>query len=572
MTPSGRRQEFHRRPLPRQGHLTDYSIPELVHTLNCEETSGTITVCRDSVEKLIFVHQGTPAFVESDLRSETLGAFLVKSNRLSNDDHRLVIERMRQTGRRQGELLLEAGLLSPHELFQVMLEHVKEKIIACFAWDDGEFTFLPGDQWASNILNLKIEPSRLVLDGVLRHFTRDRLGPVESLPGDACVYLRPDAPPRTADLQLNTAEARIYELAGQGRLLQEFESRSGHSTNEVLRTLFGLYILEIVGFESGGVAQRDPLPRHTPVPGKYVEQEEVAPVEAQTQAILSDYLRLKDADHFTLLGVPREAKPAEVHEAFRRLSKLYTPKAVDNLPADAAEKAAELYSKLLAAYKELANPFSQRKYIQRLDGVSPSTDPPTLVEQQPAPASPERPRDSTIRALDAEEMFERARELLAADEYEDAISSLRDAMKMKDGEPLYEAWLGWALFQSAPDKRRRQAERHLEMARRSAPTMAEPYLFMARICEHENDTNHAAELYRVAQANARGNLEVAREANLGIIRSKKGRSRKINSASKSSKPAVSSKTDDAPVTAEKPDSALNMDVGELIRSLFSKDK
>ncbi len=546
----------HRLPQP-LGDLTSFPLPEIIHSCNVEEVSGIITIRRDPVEKLIYFLEGRPVFVESDLRTETLGHYLVREGRITPIEHRLIIERMRQTGRRQGDLLIEEKLLSPHELYNALLDHVREKVITCFAWEDGTFELTLGDGWAGSILNLEIEPSRLVLDGIQRHYNRARLGPLSFLPAHARATLRSDAPEAIKKLKMDTMEARLYDLIGRGGTLAEIEATTSGDPDDILRVLFGLFLLEIIGFEEGGVPKACTIPNHTPIPQRAVEASPApevetgpAPKQDRSNEIMAAYLRLKDADHFTLLGIGRDTKPAEVHGIFRQLSATYSAKAVDDLPDTVREKAAELYSKLVGAYQELANPLRRRAYIERLEK---GEDVPRTPSQIPKP-----PPEQSHRADD---LLNEAKEDLSADEHEAAIAKLEEALELKKGEPLYEAWLGWAIFLSKPDRKHKLAERHLEMARRSQSSLAEPYLFMARISEHLGDTVKAMHLYRAAKEHARGNIEIAREANIGEVRTKRGRSVRVSTG-----------TVEPEKTRDRTDSALNQDVGQLIRGLFSKDK
>ena len=189
-------------------------MAEVVHRLHAAGTSAVLRVTLEPVVKTIYVLEGRPVYVDSDLRSETLGAYLVRAGRLSPEDHRLIIEKMRQTGRRQGELLIEAGLLGPHELYDALTEHQTEKVISCFAWQEGEFTVTEGRAWATSVLTLPMDPVRIVLEGVIRHHGPDRLEPPMGLPDRARPYPRPAR--RSPETMAGNALRHVHPL-GSGQ-------------------------------------------------------------------------------------------------------------------------------------------------------------------------------------------------------------------------------------------------------------------------------------------------------------------------------------------------------------------
>lgn len=404
----------------------------VVHDLRAEAASGVLRLRQGVVEKTVYLLEGRPVSVESDLRSETLGAHLVRTGRLTAEDHRLVVERMRQTGRRQGELLIEAGLLGPHELVGALAEHQTEKIVSCFAWAEGVFVFEPGAAWAEGVLSLPMDPTRIVLEGVGRHFEGPRLDPPAGMPGGARPFPRPALSAAGASLRLATRQARIRRAVEHGESLEALVAREGGDRLAVSRFLHALYVMEMIGFD---------LP-----------QAQAAP----------------------------PPKPA----------------------------------------------------------VAAAPPPP---REPPPPVAVDGPLDEARRALEAGEPWA-------------AAARLRQALSEKKEEPLLEAWLGWALFLTDPAGNRRDAERHLEVARRRGPDLAEPYLFMARMLEHDGAGERAEELYRKAAALAPDDLEIGREANLFALRLRKGKLRKGS--------ALAGKGGDTP--------PARGEAGSLLKRLFTK--
>jgi len=520
------------------------SMAELLYGLHLASTSAVFRVSRESVEKAIYVLDGRPVSVDSDLRSETLGAYLVRAGRLSEEDHRLVIEKMRQTGRRQGELLIEAGILGPHELYDALTEHQSEKIISCFGWQDGDFSIAEGRGWATSVLNLPMEPLSIVLEGVAQYHQAGRLEPPMGLPEGARPYARPALAKAASRLGLGPREARIQRAMERGESLGAIVLREGGEREQVARLLHALYLMEMVGFDL-----RVAAPKPKPKP-KAEAKRKPAPTTSATAhrpraparggpaaTIMEDYLRLKDADHYAILGLEPGSSPTKesVERAFADRARRYRPEGLETVSQLVQDKAAELLQKLAEARDLLTDPSSRT----------------TSEEGDASSGEPVRPRS---RPLESEILFGQAQAALADGEPWFAAGKLREALALKKGEPQFEALLGWALYLSDPTANRKKAEGRLEAARQAHPGLPEPYLFMARLFEYDGEGKRALELYQQAASVAKGDLDIGREAHLFAIRLRKGKLRKQPSPAKS----------------EASQDNLNQDVGDIVRRLLGK--
>jgi curved DNA-binding protein CbpA len=79
--------------------------------------------------------------------------------------------------------------------------------------------------------------------------------------------------------------------------------------------------------------------------------------------------RLKD--HYAILGVPRNATPEEIKEAYRRLAKEYHP---DKNPSPEAEERFKLINE---AYQVLSDPAKRAEYDALYDAMTSRASAPT---------------------------------------------------------------------------------------------------------------------------------------------------------------------------------------------------
>ena len=68
---------------PPKGSLNDYLVPELILGLKSEKATGTLILEREGTTKIVYIRKGDPIFIDSNLRTETFGHFLVRQGKLT---------------------------------------------------------------------------------------------------------------------------------------------------------------------------------------------------------------------------------------------------------------------------------------------------------------------------------------------------------------------------------------------------------------------------------------------------------------------------------------------------------
>ncbi|MDP8225475.1 MAG: tetratricopeptide repeat protein [Candidatus Lernaella stagnicola] len=102
--------------------------------LHCQ--SGTVA-------KTLHFNGGRLVFVSGGNRRETLGWLLVREGLLNTKQINVALDRMIDSGKKLGEVLLEQLTINPHDLFQKMQHEMEEKILHLFRWTDGRYWFEP---------------------------------------------------------------------------------------------------------------------------------------------------------------------------------------------------------------------------------------------------------------------------------------------------------------------------------------------------------------------------------------------------------------------------------------------
>lgn len=496
-------KELIKKPLPLMGDLSEYIPPLIFQKIWYEAKTCIITFYTNQDKKCIkriFTIEGSPVYVQSWIKGETLGSFLLRNDLITIDQHTEIIEEMKNTNKKYSEIAIMKGYLAPHTIYDYMYKNMEERLINTFKWDKGiSYNISLEDSFTQNILIFKINPSRIIIDGVKRYYNESRIKSLIEIEEDSIPYLVTTPPTYKEQLKLTTQESRIYEYLKKGNYsIGELMEKLYMPKESLIQLLFSFFIMGLIDIKSKD--KEAPLIKG----GSSLKEEQIytltEPKEQLTQTavieldqIVTEYFKLKQADYFSLLGVSQDASISEIIEAYKEKSQKFHPDKVKHkgLPK---EKAEELYKKIVQAYKTLIDPQLKKEYIAKLKSERSST--PELTIQQ---------------ATSNEEIFIEAQKEIEKGNYKKAFEKLERLLKEEKGNPKYEAYYGWVLYSLDKEKNRKKAEKHLELARRSDPSSPYPYWFMARILAEEGNDEKAYSLYKKACELDVANEELQRE-------------------------------------------------------------
>jgi serine/threonine-protein kinase len=94
--------------------------------------------------KEIFLVGGAPESVNSSLPSERFGEYLVAKDVLGRGDLELALGMLPHYNGKLGDTLVALGLLRPLDVFRLLSQQVRDRVIDVFAWTEGTFAFFRG--------------------------------------------------------------------------------------------------------------------------------------------------------------------------------------------------------------------------------------------------------------------------------------------------------------------------------------------------------------------------------------------------------------------------------------------
>jgi serine/threonine protein kinase len=124
--------------------LDDGAIVIALGKAALERTTALLLCELGGVRKEIYLKDGVPAFVTSNLAGELLGEYLVAKEVITRGELDMALAVMPRFEGRLGDTLSALGLVEPVVLFRHIGEQVRDKLLDLFMWKSGSLTHYHG--------------------------------------------------------------------------------------------------------------------------------------------------------------------------------------------------------------------------------------------------------------------------------------------------------------------------------------------------------------------------------------------------------------------------------------------
>jgi tetratricopeptide (TPR) repeat protein len=166
---------------PAKGSLKRYAFPRIMREVARNKLTGSLYLLNDQTKKVVFFEEGKPVFVRSNVLSECLGQILSSEGLITQEQCEQTLEAIRRTGKKQGELLVEMGILSEGNLRYGLEAQLRAKLFDIFSWDDGRYQFKKDPLNQGFGIRLKLSAEGVIIGALQDVFSEDRartaLGP-----------------------------------------------------------------------------------------------------------------------------------------------------------------------------------------------------------------------------------------------------------------------------------------------------------------------------------------------------------------------------------------------------------
>jgi tRNA A-37 threonylcarbamoyl transferase component Bud32 len=149
--------------------LATKSLPRLLFDLANGRCTGRLTLTRKPVIKTVFLKDGNPVFVASNVEKELFGEYLVARGAIQRRQLQQALDLAAGEGIRLMEAITRLQMVAPHQLFALLADQVRDRLLELFSWPDGAVVFHDGLEPADVGLPLNIDTVALVHEGVRDH-------------------------------------------------------------------------------------------------------------------------------------------------------------------------------------------------------------------------------------------------------------------------------------------------------------------------------------------------------------------------------------------------------------------
>jgi DnaJ-domain-containing protein 1 len=382
--------------------------------------------------------------------------------------------------------LVALEILNNQEVYGLLRGQVRERVARCFTWDGAEYAFFEDARFLDDKLMFPMNPLALLVEGVLRRRTP------QELQAWFDAHRTEEVHPTEVARELASFLDRLQREPPLTTLLADSPTVGALAAGMHLVEPRVAALIEALRAAEAVVLADDPLPASATLPAgaaaefvlesaEQLDPERTFVVEAPdpvAEQVLSRYLAARGGDHYTVLGLTRDADEQAIEAAYLEMSRTYHPDRFSDHPdPDVRMRAKEVFIKAGQAFGVLSDPRQRETYRRRLD--------------EQASVSGQR--------FAAEDELVRGEARLSAGDVAGARLCFARAHAEAPGEPLFAAWLGYATFLAArDDDEREEGETLLSEAIARDPCLEIGHELLARLLEASGRSQAAVPLARRA--------------------------------------------------------------------------
>ena len=221
-----------------KGNIKDFSIPKILVYLNRNRKTGTLKVMTPAFTKKVYLHKGDAVFASSTDEDDRLGETLTKVGKITMEQYDTSVEILKKTGKRQGEILVELGYLTPQEIIWGVKYQIRDIIYSLFELQDAEYEFNEAEIPSDEIITLKMSMANLIYEGVKRIHNLNSIR--KELPDmDSVLKLSMDPVSLFQDIVLSSMDKKMLFMIDGKKTVRELINISSNS----FQAMKSLYVL-----------------------------------------------------------------------------------------------------------------------------------------------------------------------------------------------------------------------------------------------------------------------------------------------------------------------------------------
>lgn len=336
------------------GAMSDRSFRDLVLQLAVDKLRGLVTVTySDGRVRYGYWNRGGPVAwrTEPTQEGEVLGVLLYRSKQLTREQLAESLEMMEERNMRQGEALIEMGVMSFSQLIMVLGKQVDFILQQVMGERKGKWAFYPMDTLPEKFLPPPLRVPSLLYRGLFSHARSMRGAELQAVHAkrlNTYVSLSDDAKEVLGEIKFSASEVRFLEvLQSNSWRLRELFSVSPLSKAVTAAMLWALEEMSFLEYQKSEASGRT--------------------ISRIAQRVRSKKKQAFRGSLFDVLEIHWICLPTEIDKAHKKLrAEFDLTKTPVKLPPDVVAASKDIVSKLDEALETLKPEKSRREYRKKL--------------------------------------------------------------------------------------------------------------------------------------------------------------------------------------------------------------
>lgn len=332
----------------RQGTLSDRSLRDAMVGLAVEQSTGLLTITYpDGTLRYGYWLRGGPVGwrTEPMKEDEVLGVLLYKAEQITAEQVKASLDIMKRDGCRQGEALVEMGILDFATLIRVLGKQNEFVVQQVMNDREGKWTFHSLDRLPEQFLTSPLKVVALLFRALYKHSREMRSAEINGRIEphlDRYLSISEESNHVLTEMQLNPKEQGLIDViqSNSWRLREVFSvSPMGRAqTSALLWCLDELSLLDMA------------------------DQEDVSRTKARIAEQIERKKKQLRGNYFDILELHWVCLRSEVQDAYNRMKKQYDAERFSQLTADQEDTLEKIHARFDEAFASLEADSSRRRY------------------------------------------------------------------------------------------------------------------------------------------------------------------------------------------------------------------
>ena len=151
-----------------KGSINLMAVADVLQWITHGSKTGQLRMRGNRFEKNVFFRDGNIIATSSTNPKEYLGQFLISYGKITENGLKDVLETQEKSELMLGKILVNESILSISEMKMFLKLKAEESLYDIFLWDSGDFEFMEGTQIQKDLIEINLNVTTVILEGVRR--------------------------------------------------------------------------------------------------------------------------------------------------------------------------------------------------------------------------------------------------------------------------------------------------------------------------------------------------------------------------------------------------------------------